>query len=116
MGKVFRTNAAAMTEAEEEVRGDDSNKEAQQAAQALERVTDHVEERQLDENKVQKAMKALAEADKANREAQRQREKELAAVQINSGDVDVISSEFALDKKVAERRLREMKGDLEAAL
>ena len=44
------------------------------------------------------------------------REKELAAVQINSGDVDVISSEFALDKKVAERRLREMKGDLEAAL
>ena len=52
--KVFRTNAAAMTEAEEEVRGDDSNREAQQAAQALERVTDHVEERQLDENKVQK--------------------------------------------------------------
>ena len=43
-----------MTEAEEEVRGDDSNREAQQAAQALERVTDHVEERQLDENKVQK--------------------------------------------------------------
>ena len=48
------SNAAAMTEAEEEVRGDDSNREAQQAAQALERVTDHVEERQLDENKVQK--------------------------------------------------------------
>ena len=75
-----------------------------------------VEERQLDENKVHKAMVALAEADKANREAQRQREKELAAVKINAEDVEVIANEFALDKKVAERRLREMKGDLEAAL
>ena len=75
-----------------------------------------VEERQLDENKVNKAMVALAEADKANREAQRKREKELAAVQINSEDVEVISNEFALDKKSAELRLREMKGDLEAAL
>ena len=75
-----------------------------------------VEERQLDENKVNKAMVALAEADKANREAQRKREKELAAVQINSEDVEVISNEFALDKKAAELRLREMKGDLEAAL
>ena len=74
------------------------------------------EERQLDENKVHKAMGALAEADKANREAQRQREKELAAVKINAEDVEVIANEFALDKKVAERRLREMKGDLEAAL
>ena len=61
-------------------------------------------------------MVALAEADKANREALRQREKELAAVQINPEDVQVIASEFVLDKKVSERRLREMKGDLEAAL
>ena len=44
------------------------------------------------------------------------REKELAAVQINAEDVEVIAAEFALDKKVAERRLRENKGDLEAAL
>ena len=38
-------------------RVDDSNREAQQAAQALDRVTDHVEEKQLDENKVHKVRK-----------------------------------------------------------
>ena len=37
---------------------DDSNKEAAQAAQALERVTDHVEEKQLDEGKVHKVSAA----------------------------------------------------------
>jgi len=105
----------AMAEGEE-ARGDDSNKEAQQAAQALERVTDHVEELELDENKVHKAIAALAQAEKATREAQRQREKELAAVKINAEDVGVIASEFCLDKKVAERKLREMNGDLEATL
>merc|ERR1712224_561801 len=104
------------TEGGEGVGRDESNKESQQAAQALERVTDHVEERQLDENKVNKAMVALAEADKANREAQRKREKELAAVKIDAEDVEVIANEFAVDKKAAELRLRERKGDLEAAL
>jgi len=44
------------------------------------------------------------------------REKELAAVKINAEDVGVIASEFCLDKKVAERKLREMNGDLEATL
>jgi len=95
-------------------RADD--REAQVAAQALERVTDHVEEKQLDENKVHQAMVAIAEADKANREAQRQREKELAAVKINMADVDVIVEEFGVDKKAAEIRLRENKGELESAL
>jgi len=75
-----------------------------------------VEEKQLDENKVHQAMVAIAEADKANREAQRQREKELAAVKINMADVDVIVEEFGVDKKAAEIRLRENKGELESAL
>ena len=44
------------------------------------------------------------------------REKELAAVKISKEDVDVIASEFEVDKKLAERRLREHKGDLVAAL
>ena len=103
-------------EGEDVERADKANREDQAQAQALDSMTDYVEEKQLDQNKVHKAMAALAEADKASREAQRQREKELAAVQINGEDVDVIATEFALDKKVAERRLREMKGDLEAAL
>ncbi len=44
------------------------------------------------------------------------REKELAAVKISADDVRVIQTEFDVDKKAAERRLRECKGVLEAAL
>lgn len=61
-------------------------------------------------------MSELAAARQADKEAARQREKELAAVKINKEDVDVIALEFELDKKVAERRLREHKGDLKEAL
>lgn len=44
------------------------------------------------------------------------REKELAAVKISAGDVDIIANELELDKKVAERTLREHKGDAVAAI
>lgn len=44
------------------------------------------------------------------------REKELAAVKINAADVDIIANELELDKKVAERTLREHKGDAVAAI
>ncbi len=37
-------------------------------------------------------------------------------MKINAEDVSVIASEFCLDKKVAERKLRELNGDLEATL
>ncbi|KAG9143943.1 hypothetical protein Leryth_022965 [Lithospermum erythrorhizon] len=43
-------------------------------------------------------------------------EKELAAVKINSADIDVIANELELDKKLAERTLREHKGDAVAAI
>lgn len=44
------------------------------------------------------------------------REKELAAVKINPEHVDIIANELELDKKVAERTLREHKGDPVAAI
>lgn len=44
------------------------------------------------------------------------REKELAAVKIDMKDVHIISSEFEIDLKNAERRLRQNKGDILAAL
>ena len=40
----------------------------------------------------------------------------MAAVKINMADVDVIVEEFGVDKKAAEIRLRENKGELESAL
>lgn len=44
------------------------------------------------------------------------RERELASVKISQDDVDVLAAEFEVDKKVAERRLREHQGVLKAAL
>lgn len=44
------------------------------------------------------------------------REKELAAVKINAADIDIIANELEVDKKVAERTLREHKGDAVAAV
>jgi len=44
------------------------------------------------------------------------REKELASVKVEPGDVKVIMKEFEVDKDRAERALREQKGDLVAAL
>ncbi len=44
------------------------------------------------------------------------RERELAALKISKGDIDAIASEFELDAKTAERRLREHRGNLRQAL
>lgn len=44
------------------------------------------------------------------------REKELAAVKVTQADIDVIASEAEVDKKLAERRLREHDGNLVSAL
>lgn len=101
------------------------------------------EERELNQSKVQKAMKDIAESQKASKEAQQKRlgshapiltvefqtkcsacgkrpklrrEKELAAVKVSKEDVQVIVTEFEIDDRKAERRLRECGGDLGAAL
>ncbi len=44
------------------------------------------------------------------------RERELAAVKVTKEDIDLIATEYEIDRKKAERRLRECKGDLRAAL
>ncbi|KAK6930290.1 Nascent polypeptide-associated complex subunit alpha-like, UBA domain [Dillenia turbinata] len=62
------------------------------------------------------AMASIAASAEADRNAMRLREKELAAVKINPADVDIIANELELDKKVAERTLRENKGDAVAAV
>eukprot|EP01023_Acetabularia_acetabulum_P057634 TRINITY_DN6722_c0_g1_i2.p5 TRINITY_DN6722_c0_g1~~TRINITY_DN6722_c0_g1_i2.p5 ORF type:complete len:110 (-),score=29.22 TRINITY_DN6722_c0_g1_i2:383-712(-) len=91
-------------------------KEGQDQVKALDRITDVVQEKELDENKVQKAMKELAEAQKASKEAQRKRQRELAAVKIKKGDADIIAKEFEVDIKSAELKLREAAGDVRTAI
>eukprot|EP00803_Ostreobium_quekettii_P010885 evm.model.scf_2240.2 EVM.evm.TU.scf_2240.2 scf_2240:8489-8824(-) len=92
------------------------DREGAQAAKALDSVTDLVPEKQLDAARVKQAMEAMAAAQKADKEAQRLRERELAAVKIKGEHVELIACEFEIDKKVAERRLRECGGDVVAAL
>ena len=44
------------------------------------------------------------------------RNKELAAVKIQRKDVDLITLEFEVDRKLAERRLREHGGNVKSTL
>ncbi|KAK7388004.1 hypothetical protein VNO78_22804 [Psophocarpus tetragonolobus] len=92
------------------------SKDLQQQSKALDKLTDRVEDRQLDSSRVQEAMASIAASAQADWQAMRLREKELAAVKINAADVDIIANELELDKKVAERTLREHKGDAVAAI
>ena len=61
-------------------------------------------------------MAALASSQAADKEAQRQRERELATVKISKEDIDVVALAFEMDKKAAERKLRECGGSLLEAL
>lgn len=72
--------------------------------------------RGVDRSRVQAAMLKLATSQAAAAEAQRLREKELAAVKVAKEDVELLVAQFDLDKKRAERCLREAKGDVRAAL
>ncbi|VFQ61024.1 unnamed protein product [Cuscuta campestris] len=92
------------------------SKDMQQQSKALDKLTDHVEDRQLDSSRVQSAMASISAAKEADLQVMRMRENELAAVKINAGDVDVIANELEVDRKVAERTLREHKGDAVAAI
>ncbi|MBA0827842.1 hypothetical protein Goarm_012587 [Gossypium armourianum] len=79
------------------------SKDLQQQSKAFDKLTD-------------RAMASIAASAEAEKNAMRLREKELAAVKINAADVDIIANELELDKKVAERTLREHKGDAVAAI
>ncbi|KAL3688497.1 hypothetical protein R1sor_014806 [Riccia sorocarpa] len=102
-------------EAEDGVRPPDS-KDQQQQSKALDSLKDHVEERQLDSTRVQQAMASINARAEADRHAQLLKEKELAAVKISQEDLDIIVEELELDRKVAEKRLREHKGNSIAAI
>ena len=72
--------------------------------------------RAADTSKIQHAMAALAAQQRASQESQRQRDRELAAVKVAQEDIELLVAEFELDKKAAERKLRENKGDAKATI
>ncbi|GJM97151.1 hypothetical protein PR202_ga14056 [Eleusine coracana subsp. coracana] len=116
MGAAGDEKAAAAAGGSGAPEGEADSKDLQQQSKALDKLTDHVEDRQLDSSRVQSAMAALASSKEADWNAMRLREKELAAVKINPTDVEIIANELELDKKIAERTLREHKGDAVAAV
>ena len=95
-----------------------ADKTVGEQGKALGSLTDKVEERQMSNSQdLQEAMARLIAEEEERAKALRLREKELAAVKLNDpADVDLVASELELDKKVAERRLREHGGDVLQAL
>jgi NACalpha-BTF3-like transcription factor len=94
-----------------------ATKEQQKSTADLDRVTDHVEERDIDSAALNDSMQAmLGSAAVAKKTGKAARDRELAKVKIHQADVDVIVEELELDQKTAERALREASGDLVQAL
>ncbi|KAI9907697.1 hypothetical protein PsorP6_004700 [Peronosclerospora sorghi] len=62
----------------------------------MEKLTDLVEEKQMDENKMKKAFIALRQQEEAYKEAERLLAKKLAAVKVNKEDEPVLWKEMML--------------------
>ncbi len=104
---------------EEEVTAAAVDRAAGEQGKALERMTDHVEDQpQLSNSqKVQEALQRLLVGEQERAKAASAREKELAGVKLRAPeDVDLVAAELELDRKAAERRLREHGGDVQQAL
>ncbi|KAG2839555.1 hypothetical protein PC118_g4051 [Phytophthora cactorum] len=79
---------------------------------AMEKLTDLVEEKQMDENKMKAAFQALRKQEEADKEAERLLEKKLAAVKVNKDDVALVAQEMEISTQQADRKLREADGDV----
>lgn len=107
-------------EAEEEevsVGAETTDRVAGEEGKALDALTDHVEDKpQVSTTSGSEAAARLLAGEQERAKAAAAREKELAAVKLNPTDIDLVAAELELDKKAAERRLRENGGDVDAAL
>ena len=79
---------------------------------AMAKLTDLVEEKQMDENKMKLAFQALCKQEEANKEAERLLEKKLAAVKVGKDDVALVAQETEISMQQADRKLREADGDV----
>ncbi|KAI9920084.1 hypothetical protein PsorP6_015730 [Peronosclerospora sorghi] len=78
----------------------------------MEKLTDLVEEKQMDEKKMKKAFQALRQQEKAYKEAERLLSKKLAAVKVNKEDLSLVAQELEISMQQADRKLRETDGDV----
>ncbi|CAI5724402.1 unnamed protein product [Peronospora destructor] len=106
------------TVADAYARSDDEEPTLQQAkrekdeSSAMEKLTDLVEEKQMDENKMKEAFLALRKQEDADKEAERLLAKKLAAVTISKDDVALVAQEMEISTQQADRKLCEAGGDV----
>ncbi|XP_031559508.1 huntingtin-interacting protein K-like [Actinia tenebrosa] len=86
-----------------------------QTSADLERVTDYAEETEIQAD-IGTALNLVEGRHQKEKADQALREKELARVVIKKDDVDLIVDEMEIPRSVAERTLREHKGDVVEAL
>ncbi|GAV59355.1 hypothetical protein CFOL_v3_02886, partial [Cephalotus follicularis] len=92
------------------------SKDLQQQSKTLDKLTDHVEDRQLDSSRVQTAMASIAASAEADWNAMRLRYELLFEFFFLFYDILIFNIIKQLDKKMVERTLREHKGDAVAAI
>lgn len=115
--RVDREAVAASDEEEaEEVEVEAQGKSQAEESSALEKLTDVVEEKQMDENKMKEAFLALTKQEEADKEAERRRDRALAAIKVRKEDVELVAREMELSPQQADRSLREAGGDVAACL
>lgn len=99
---------------DEEPTAKDQNRVQAKATGDLDKVTDYVEEKEMNSAQVADSMRAmLGNASAAKKGAV---EKDLMSVKISQSDVQQIVDQLDLEPKVAERALREARGNLVQAL
>lgn len=99
---------------QEDAAAKEQNRVRAKATGDLDKVTDYVEEREMDSAKVADSMRAmLGSASAAKKDGM---EKELMSVKIQKSDVELIVEELDLEPRDAERALRQARGNVVAAL
>ncbi len=114
----------ATPEAETEVNGTTEAEDLQplqkthaaEASTDLEKITDYEEDKEVSSQDIANAVSLIEGRHSEERLQKAKKDKELAQVKIKRGDVDMIVDQMEISQALAEKRLREHKGDIVEAL
>lgn len=91
----------------------DQKGERAKATGDLNKVTDYVEEREMDANKMADSMRAILGNASSSKKG---KDSLVTGVKIREADVELIMNEMDIDSKLAEKALRNSRGDVVQAL
>ncbi|KAH3753586.1 huntingtin-interacting protein K-like [Dreissena polymorpha] len=86
------------------------------SAADLEKVTDYVEETEISSQDIGEAIRVANDENQKKNVAKKEKEKELSKIKISKEDVDLIVKEMEITRLMAERMLREHRGNVVDAL